>query len=186
MFPIFMPKCVKLFMKELTCRVCRKTLPIKHFHLRLTGTYRRECKICQLNLNRNRYKLQKMGIYKKRAKRGYRIFCKLAHCANAREGITNKIKPFDLWAIARKQKLKCPYTDEKLTNETLSLDHIVPLARGGANVKENLQFVHYQVNVGKSALLHDEFLALCHAISKNTVNPNKPIPLVKSTDFKKG
>ena len=48
-----------------------------------------------------------------------------------------KLKPFDLWKIAKKQKCKCAITGLKLTPETVSVDHIISVSNGGKHTVFN-------------------------------------------------
>jgi hypothetical protein len=46
-----------------------------------------------------------------------------------------------------------------------SLDHIIPVSRGGKNEKSNLQFVTCIVNITKSDMTHCEFVDFCKSVS---------------------
>ena len=74
------------------------------------------------------------------------------------------LKAFDLFCIAKRQKLLCALTGEKLTNETISVDHIVPKSKGGTNKPENIRLVHKDVNLARRALTDTEFLTLCKKV----------------------
>jgi hypothetical protein len=74
------------------------------------------------------------------------------------------ITPFDLWKLAKKQKLLCPISKEKLTTENMSIDHKIPLKRGGKNDLSNLQLTTKQVNVAKHTLTDLEFIEFCKKI----------------------
>jgi len=54
----------------------------------------------------------------------------------------------------------CPYCLSQVPVNEISLDHIVPVSRGGTNARENLQWIDLQCNLMKGALSHDEFLIL--------------------------
>lgn len=74
------------------------------------------------------------------------------------------------------QGTRCAYTGEWLTpGVNASLDHIVPVSRGGASDIMNLQWVTELVNRMKTDMTHDEFIASCHVISGrysgNTASP---------------
>lgn len=74
------------------------------------------------------------------------------------------IKSFDLWKLAKKQKLICVLTGEKLTFENISLDHIIPVSKGGTNNISNLQLVTRHANTIKNNMNMDELLLLCRKI----------------------
>ena len=76
-----------------------------------------------------------------------------------------KITPFQFWSIAKKQKLMCPLTGRKLNGDTMSLDHIIPVSKGGNHNVSNLQFVHVDINYAKRNLLQEEFVRLCKEVS---------------------
>jgi 5-methylcytosine-specific restriction endonuclease McrA len=62
--------------------------------------------------------------------------------------------------------MKKGYKDniEKLTNENISVDHIIPKSKGGSNKKENIRLVHKDANLAKRALSDAEFLGLCRQV----------------------
>jgi len=76
------------------------------------------------------------------------------------------IKPLDLWHLAHKQKLICPLTGMRLTSKNISLDHKIPLSKGGTNSKENLQLVTKWANIAKNDLTDAEFIAACKVVAQ--------------------
>ncbi len=95
-----------------------------------------------------------------------RIFKSLVKAAN--KHCDEKLVPFDLWKIAKKQNLLCPFTGHKLTKENLSLDHIIPKSKGGLNVPSNIRLTLKDVNMAKQSLLDEDFIKLCNTISSYT------------------
>lgn len=61
----------------------------------------------------------------------------------------------------------CPYCVSQVPVNEISLDHIVPLSRGGTNALDNLQWVDLSCNLMKGALSHDEFLTLMRFLKEN-------------------
>lgn len=59
--------------------------------------------------------------------------------------------------------LPCIYCRVALQLDNVSLDHKVPLSRGGANVEENLQLVCRRCNGAKGSFTNEEFAALVAA-----------------------
>jgi CRISPR/Cas system Type II protein with McrA/HNH and RuvC-like nuclease domain len=136
------------------------------------GKYR--CKKCQ---ERNRNSSRKYG--NERVKNG-----KCYTCTNeAIPGNTSCLKHwfkkmcFDalgtkkdadmIISLLEKQNHICIYTGEKLIpGINASIDHIVPVSRGGENKIENLQWVTKRINTIKNDLTHQEFIELCGKIWK--------------------
>ena len=79
-----------------------------------------------------------------------------------------------VWGVAKKQRLICVKTGRKLTPDNISLDHIVPLARGGLNVIENVQLIVCAVNVMKRAMLEDEFMSIIRELYDYDKQKNLP------------
>lgn len=111
---------------------------------------------------------QLRGSYKseywdKRWKKGpfVRLSYSLNYYSNKKLGL---ILPTDLYRIAKKQKLRCALTGEKLTNENISVDHIIPRSRGGTNVPDNLRLVILNANIARQALSDSDFLELCRKV----------------------
>lgn len=54
----------------------------------------------------------------------------------------------------------CAVCGTVVTPETVSVDHVVPVSRGGNDDEDNLQLVHRRCNTSKSNLLPDEYRLL--------------------------
>jgi 5-methylcytosine-specific restriction endonuclease McrA len=78
-----------------------------------------------------------------------------------------KLKPFDLWKLAKKQKCKCAITGLKLTPMNVSVDHIIPRSKGGGHTVDNLRLVHRDINHMKNHYSDDYFLEMCKLVSTN-------------------
>ena len=78
--------------------------------------------------------------------------------ANERIGIN------ELRAILVKQDNKCALSGRTITPANCSLDHIVPLSRGGTHTKENAQLVCEEVNRAKGMMTEEEFMELCRDV----------------------
>lgn len=76
----------------------------------------------------------------------------------------NRISDFDLWKIAKKQKLLCALTGDKLVSSNASVDHIIPTSKGGKNVVTNIRLVTKDANFMKNSHSDEEFLKLCKKI----------------------
>ena len=69
-------------------------------------------------------------------------------------------------AIFEEQQGRCAYTGELLVpGVTASLDHKIPVSRGGLHERSNLHWVTNRINSMKADLTHEEFVALCSMIA---------------------
>jgi 5-methylcytosine-specific restriction endonuclease McrA len=91
-----------------------------------------------------------------------RAFWKLVHGTNWR--FEDKLTPFDLWKVAHRQKLVCALTGEKLTRDTISVDHIIPRSKGGKNVPSNIRLTTRDVNWFRRTMTDDELLKMCRRV----------------------
>lgn len=78
-----------------------------------------------------------------------------------------KLEPIQLVPILKKQKLRCPITGIKLTSSNVSIDHIIPVSKGGSNLPENIRVVHKDIN--RMKLNYDDkfFLEMCQRVANN-------------------
>lgn len=60
------------------------------------------------------------------------------------------------------QKCRCALTGERLTVENVSVDHIVPVSKGGTNELDNLQLLTKKVNLIKRDC--EDFIILCKRV----------------------
>ena len=64
---------------------------------------------------------------------------------------------------------KCHYTKERIDlndSDGFSLDHIIPLSRGGKSSLDNLAIVKKQINQAKYNMLPEEFISMCKKVAK--------------------
>lgn len=52
---------------------------------------------------------------------------------------------------------KCAYCGKLLSTYTVTIDHVVPLSRGGTNDPENLRWCCKKCNTAKGSKLYDEW-----------------------------
>lgn len=77
---------------------------------------------------------------------------------------TGKVTTKSLRDLLDYQKYRCALTNIAITPDTVALDHIVPIAKGGADDMTNVQLVHTTVNTMKGSLDQDEFIRWCRLI----------------------
>lgn len=92
-----------------------------------------------------------------------------------------RISPKKIRLLIESQGYRCALTGRPLTPDVATLDHIVPLARGGEHSISNLQVLHKDANVAKAALDQDDFIRLCrdvvaHADTGSEIGTRHPIP----------
>ena len=102
------------------------------------------------------------------------IFVYLSKTNVIRVGRKKKYEPgyvlaIDLWKLAVKQKLKCALSGIKLTKENISVDHIIPLFKGGKDHISNIQLVDKTINMMKNALDVDSFISFCRCVHNNNL-----------------
>lgn len=69
--------------------------------------------------------------------------------------------------LVRQQGFRCAISGRALTPETASLDHVVPLARGGPHAIDNVWVVDHEVNTAKGTLPLEGFIAMCRDVVKH-------------------
>lgn len=89
-------------------------------------------------------------------------FRTMANMSNSR--CQEKITAFDLWKIAKRQKMICPLTGDRLTRDNISVDHVVPRTRGGKNISANIRLTTLQVNMARKDLPDERFVELCQKV----------------------
>ena len=92
-----------------------------------------------------------------------RVFKKLACSVNAVYK-DNKITAFDLFKIAKRQRLRCALTGIKLNSENMSVDHILPKSKGGLNILSNIRLVLLPINIARMDMTDEEFVNLCEGV----------------------
>ena len=115
---------------------------------------------------KNRRKKNPFLIISRYANSNYKLVC------HRTKGMNNLIldesailKPIDLWRIAKKQKCKCALSDLKLNSETVSVDHIIPISKGGKNSIDNVRLVDGRINKMRNDMNDEEFFKLCQLVS---------------------
>lgn len=74
----------------------------------------------------------------------------------------------ELMRVLESQDFKCALTGVPLTFESASLDHKIPVCRGGGHTTKNLWFIDRAVNRAKHTMSVGDFVAMCEAVVKWT------------------
>jgi 5-methylcytosine-specific restriction endonuclease McrA len=75
-----------------------------------------------------------------------------------------KITATQVVGLIKDQGYLCALSGRPLTPETASLDHIMPLGRGGEHSLANVWVVDHQVNIAKGTMTVDEFVLMCRDV----------------------
>ncbi|MCI0333667.1 MAG: HNH endonuclease [Planctomycetes bacterium] len=67
--------------------------------------------------------------------------------------------------LVEQQDFRCAISGRELTPQTASLDHILPLSRGGEHGINNVWVVDHQVNSAKGTMTCDEFVTMCRDVA---------------------
>lgn len=104
-----------------------------------------------------------------REKHPFKELCRSTNSNSKKRGRTERITYMDLYKLAKKQKCRCALTGDKLCRDNISVDHIIPISKGGNNTIENIRLICFDVNIIKNSLLDSDFFTIC----KKIVNYNK-------------
>jgi hypothetical protein len=82
-----------------------------------------------------------------------------------RDRPSGKVSGKKLLALLELQGRCCALSGIELTPQTVSLDHIVPLAEGGTDDMGNVQLVHAIINSMKGLMSQADFVKWCKLVS---------------------
>ncbi len=77
---------------------------------------------------------------------------------------SNDITAKHLLQLVERQQYRCALSGRKLTPACASLDHRIPLAKGGEHSMANLWVLHRDVNAAKGTMTVEEFVAVCRDV----------------------
>lgn len=109
---------------------------------------------------------------KREEKRRYKLKYRKVHYFKHISKVHNKrsggyvLRPMELWGLLKRQRMLCGLTGRRLNRDNISLDHIVPLSKGGSNEPSNLRFVHIDANTFKMDMDDNGLLELAKDIVK--------------------
>jgi CRISPR/Cas system Type II protein with McrA/HNH and RuvC-like nuclease domain len=67
--------------------------------------------------------------------------------------------------MIKKQEYRCALSGVHLEPSNASVDHIVPVSKGGTDCTFNLQWVDSLVNKAKGTMTNEEFILMCKRVS---------------------
>lgn len=78
---------------------------------------------------------------------------------------TMKVDASFLKKLIEKQEFRCAISGIELTPDNAALDHIIPYANGGRHRRDNVQWVHNDINAIKGQFEHGRFIELCRLVA---------------------
>lgn len=81
-------------------------------------------------------------------------------------GPGSSVTPKMIEQLVIRQQYRCALSGLELTPLVATVDHIVPLTRGGEHDLTNAQIVVDYINTSKGQMTNDEFIAMCVAVAK--------------------
>lgn len=69
-----------------------------------------------------------------------------------------------LFELLEQQQYRCAISGRELTPENATVDHVVPLAKGGEHCASNAQLLDDEINRAKGTKTNEEFLAICQEV----------------------
>ena len=72
-----------------------------------------------------------------------------------------RVSPRRMMEKIKAQGYRCFFSGETVNRQDASIDHVVPLSKGGKHEVDNLELVHAAVNRMKGTLTAEEFVAWC-------------------------
>lgn len=68
--------------------------------------------------------------------------------------------------LMRKHMNTCVYCKCKVTEETATIDHVMPLSKGGTHTLDNLWILEAKINSAKGTMSVAEFIAMCRDVTR--------------------
>jgi 5-methylcytosine-specific restriction endonuclease McrA len=78
---------------------------------------------------------------------------------------TSQLTSSFLAQLIKKQEYRCALSGVTLTPDTAALDHILPYSEGGKHTRDNVQWVHEEVNRMKGQMGSREFKEWCRRVA---------------------
>lgn len=133
-----------------TCSQCGETKPTTrdNFGTRPSGMPKAYCRVCQRRMS-NEYAARNRDVGRERARRRKELLETV--------GVVNEHLQYRS-PLLRDQKSKCYFCRTPITIDTIEIDHLTPLSRGGTNDYFNLAGCCSPCNKAKGGRTKDEFL----------------------------
>jgi hypothetical protein len=93
---------------------------------------------------------------------------RMFHTADLSVAYENNITQSSLVRKIEEQGFRCKLSGVLITTGTASLDHLVPVSKGGAHTNDNVAWVHSEINRMKGQLSLEEFVAWCAKVVQYT------------------
>ena len=71
-----------------------------------------------------------------------------------------------LFKLAKANGFRCALSGVEMEPDHASIDHVVPLSKGGEHSMSNMAIIHITVNRMKGEMDHDEFVRWCTLIAR--------------------
>jgi 5-methylcytosine-specific restriction endonuclease McrA len=84
------------------------------------------------------------------------------------------VSPKQILALLESQQYRCALSGRELSPETASLDHVIPLSRGGVHDISNVQVLDYRVNAAKGTMTVEEFVQMCRDVALHAERAGLP------------
>ena len=81
------------------------------------------------------------------------------------------VTPKQIMTLIESQQYRCALSGRELTPGTASLDHALPLSRGGLHDISNVQVIEFRVTAAKGTMTVEEFVAMCCDVADHARKP---------------
>ena len=150
--------------RQHVCKDCRIKQNYPDYNPNVTENNKRYYFNNSIKIRKKVYAYRQTTMFKKKILR-YRAAINNSSCRT--RGIKGEASAFDLWCILKKQKMICPFTGIRLDRKNFSIDHIIPVSRGGENAKNNIRIVHKMANRMRWNANDLIFIDMCKLIVAN-------------------
>ena len=159
------------------CCCCSLLMPLSNFYKHPTGQDGRKtcCRECYRNKTKTRYAINKSKGYcvccTSIAQFG--IFCeKHLFMDISKNRLGTKKRWIEIKQLLLDQKYLCAYSEIHLIlGNNASLEHKIPLSKGGTNELSNICWIDLRINIAKGAMTYSEFYEFTHHLYNQLKKP---------------